>query len=370
MNGTENMSIPTVRPTSRVVSAELACYLDALHESRSRAARVQPITIHHMQMAGLTFCLRMSGPALEPAVLPALAHLSTATPHPKTEMPVITFDLWDTVATGILPPRPPFVPSDYCRYGQRAVIHDGPISIMHAPTVPLLFAYNRETRHGLFWTEDATALSIYERAAPLQTLFHWSLAEFGWQIVHAAAVGTETGGVLLIGNSGAGKSTTALSCLTTENSLRLLSDDKCLTRLDPGPQAFAAFSSGKIKADMLERLPQFKDRLQGWDDHYKAGKGLVYLYPDYAARLIGSFAIKALVIPRVTCQNQASIYPVSPGNAFLVLGPSTVIWLPGAESDNYRFTADLVRRIPCYQLDLARNSERNTDAILNLLAQL
>ena len=110
--------------------------------------------------------------------------------------------------------------------------------------------------------------------------------------------------MLLVGNTGAGKSTTALSCLA-QPDLCFLSDDKCLVRLDPAPQAFAAFSSGKIKADMLERLPQFRDKLRGWDDNYKAGKGLVYLYPDYADRLVTSFPIKALVLPTVTHQAQA-----------------------------------------------------------------
>ena len=118
---------------------------------------------------------------------------------------------------------------------------DGALALMDAPTDGQLFAYDRSSRHGYFWVEDAGQLSIYERAAPLQTLFHWALREFGWQVVHAAGVGTEAGGVLLIGATGAGKSTTALSCLAGDG-LRLLSDDKCLARLDPTPQAFAAYA--------------------------------------------------------------------------------------------------------------------------------
>jgi hypothetical protein len=240
---------------------------------------------------------------------------------------------------------------------------------MHALTAGQLFAYDLATRHGYFWVEDADQLSIYERAAPLQTLFHWALREFGWQIIHAAGVGTEAGGVLLIGATGAGKSTTALSCLTGER-LRLLSDDKCLARLDPAPQAFAAFSSGKIKTDMLARLPHFREKLRGWDDHVKAGKGLVFLHPDYAGRLITTFPIKALVIPQVTGQAQAALRPLPPGDAFRVFGPSTVIWLPGAEADNYRFTAELTRWLPCYRLDLALDPARNMAAVQNLLESL
>lgn len=340
-------------------------YIALCEQSFAHAAQRMPIVEYLMQIAEVTFRLCFAGRALEPAIMPALAHLERV--NINTSGPIVTLNLWDMASTGAVMPRPPFATDDYRRYGQRAVAYNDAISIMHAPTVPMLFAYNRDIRHGFFWTDDAGNLSIYERSAPLQTLLHWALSDFGWQIVHAAAVGSEQGGVLLIGNTGAGKSTTALSCLTTQNDLRLLSDDKCLARLNPSPQAFAAFSSGKIKADMLQHLPQFQDRLQGWDDSYKAGKGLVYLYPDYAKRLITTFAIKALVIPCVSCQKKATIRPIPAREAFRVFGPSTVIWLPGAEADNYRFTAELVRRLPCYQLDLALEPKRNTEAILNLL---
>jgi hypothetical protein len=93
-------------------------------------------------------------------------------------------------------------------------------------------------------------------------------------------------------------------------------------------------------------------------------------YPDYAERLITTFPIKALVIPRVTGQAEAALRPLPPGDAFRVFGPSTVIWLPGAEAESYRFTAELTRRLPSYQLDLALEPARNTDAILNLLEKL
>jgi hypothetical protein len=345
---------------------DLAVYLDRCADAFSQAARQQPIHEQPLQIGGVGLALRIAGATLAQATLPALAHLPAAD---AALAPAITLHLWDGAATGIRPPRPPFTPADYRRYGQRAVAHDGMCSLMHAPTAGQLFAYDRAAHHGFFWAEDAAQLSIYERAAPVQTLFHWALGEFGWQIVHAAAVGTAAGGVLLIGNTGAGKSTTALSCLTGDG-LRLLSDDKCLVRLDPAPQAFAAFSSGKIKADMLERLPHFREKLRGWDDHAKAGKGLVFLHPDYAERLITAFPIKALVIPRVTGQAAAALRPLPPGEAFRVFGPSTVIWLPGAEGENYRFTAELTRRLPCYQLDLATETQANVDAIRRLLEEL
>ncbi len=338
-------------------------YVEELRASLDPDRAESDLHVRDLDIAGITVRLRLAGQMAE-ALFPALAHLPNGVGNPH-----VVLEGWDTASTGIRPPHPPFTPEDYHRYGQRAVVYGESIALMHAPTTPILCAYDRKTRHGIFWTADATALSIYERAAPMQTLFHWALGEFGWQIVHAAAVGNETGGLLLIGGTGAGKSTTALSCLD-DSPLRFLCDDKCLVRLEPEPQVFALFSSAKIKGDMLARFPLLKERLQGWDAHFKAGKGLVFLHPDFSDRMIRSFPIQALLIPRVKRNEQAQLHPASPRKIFLALGPSTAIWLPGAEADNYRFTAELTRRLPCHQLDLALEPSRNTAALATLLEEL
>lgn len=62
--------------------------------------------------------------------------------------------------------------------------------------------------------------------------------------------------MLLIGNTGAGKSTTALTVLQ-QDRLRYLSDDKYLMQLEPEPRVFALFSLAKPNADVLERMPFF-----------------------------------------------------------------------------------------------------------------
>jgi hypothetical protein len=327
--------------------------------------------VHRLQISETFVELQIAGHLLAQVFLPALAHLlQLADDRP----PDITFHLWDGAETGIAPPPPPFTPAAYRRYGQRAVAYDGAFSLMHAPHAGLLYAYDQSSRQGYFWCRDAAQLSIYERAAPVQTLFHWALREYGWQVIHAAAVGTESGGVLLAGNTGAGKSTTALALLEQRNGhaspLRYLSDDKCLVRLSPQPEAFALFNSAKLKADMLARFPGFRSLIQGWDDAYKAGKSLAFLHPTYASRMIQRFPVAALITPRIAHLEQPCLTPAPGPDVFRVLGPSTVIWLPGAEADNYRFTANLVRTLPCYQLDLATEPTRNSAAMQDILEHL
>lgn len=340
----------------------LSDYLIQMQAAFEKAAHLQPVCDHMIRVADIPIRLRFVGPALEPAVLPALAHLKLG----GDSGPDITFHLWDAATTGVYPPRPPFAKGDYHRYGQRAMLDDGERVVMHAIGSEMLFAYDRLTRQGYFWTQDVARFSIYERAAPLQTLFHWALAEFGWQIVHAAAVGRAEGGLLLVGNTGAGKSTTTLASLAYEG-LSYLSDDKCLVRLESEPQAFGLYNATKLHADMLNHFPHLQPLVAGWDDEYKAGKSLAFLHPTYADQLIPSFPLKVILIPQIGHGLQPGLTPANTNAAFRVLGPSTIIWLPGAEASNYHFMAQLVQKLPCYFLNLSRQPRENVAAMTNAL---
>jgi hypothetical protein len=347
-----------------VNSLALEPYLSQLAQAfQQRFAQAAPKR-YHLRVAELLIEVRLLGEAMAATMLPALGHLLID--PPPTTAPDMVFNLWDGGGESLWPPPPTFSEADYHRYGHRAIAHEGPCSVLFAIAARHLFAYDRQTRQGYFFAADASQLNIYEQAAPLQPLFCWALAAYGWQLVHAAAVGSPAGGVLLIGSSGAGKSTTALSCLTAANP-RFLCDDKCLVRLTPEPQALALYSSAKLKADMLALLPHFRPLLKGWDDSGKANKGLVMLHPTYASQMVHRFPIKALLLPQVAHQTQASFHPVAPGEIFRQLGPSTVIWLPGAEADNYRFTAQLTRQLPRHRLALARDPMANAEAIHRLL---
>lgn len=325
---------------------------------------------YYLRLSGVVIAVRLANDDLARALLPALAHLAT---DALTCAADIVLDVFGGDAAGPIPP-PPFSAADYRRYGQRAAAQTDVCAVMHAPDAGMLFAYDYTTHHGICWIEDVTLLSIYERAAPLQTLFYWALRDFGWQVIHAAAVGLEAGGALLVGSTGAGKSTTALASLEQSNNhasaLRYLSDDKCLARLTPHAEAFALFNSAKLKVDMLAHFPAFLPLIQGWDDNYKVGKSLAFLYPTYAGKMIQCFPVRALIAPRIAHLKQPRLTLARASDMFRALGPSTVIWLPGAEADNYRFTAELVRTLPCYRLDLAIESARNIAAIQELLQSL
>lgn len=79
--------------------------------------------------------------------------------------------------------------------------------------------------------------------------------------------------------------------------------------------------------------------------------------------MVRSFPIRALILPRIAHATHPTLRAASPTEAFRVLGPSTVIWLPGAEAASFRFIGKLVQEPPCYFLDLASNPADNLPLI-------
>ena len=92
-------------------------YIALCEQSFAQAAQRMPIVEYLVQIAEVTFRLCFVGRALEPAILPALAHLESV----NTSGPIVTLNLWDKASTSAVMPRPPFAVGDYRRYGQRAV---------------------------------------------------------------------------------------------------------------------------------------------------------------------------------------------------------------------------------------------------------
>jgi hypothetical protein len=107
---------------------------------------------------------------------------------------------------------------------------------------------------GVYWLEDVCQIPYWEHGSPLQTILNWWTSNHHRQYVHAGAVGTSTGGVLLAGKGGSGKSTKALSCINSE--LTYASDDYCLVASEPTPYVYSLYNTAKLKgAADLQRFP-------------------------------------------------------------------------------------------------------------------
>ena len=166
--------------------------------------------------------IRFAGPSLVPLIIPAFEHLPVAPPSSAE----LTICVWDTVSTGLPMPPPPWILDDMLVRGEIQGFSKDPIRTAFHLGSNTLSILHKEQGVAVFWISDAASLPYYESAKPFRTILHWWMESRKEQLVHASAVGTPDGGVLMVGAGGAGKSTSALACL--ESDLKYLGDDHCL----------------------------------------------------------------------------------------------------------------------------------------------
>lgn len=310
---------------------------------------------------------RFVGSTLLAPLTRALAHLDSD----STGEPALTVYLaaGDEVE---LPPSPWELPRSGSPVGSdeetRSAVHlrddrvEGLLEVDHGA----ISLFDTTSSVGLFWAVSSERLAYYERGAPLRAIFYWWGLRHGWHMAHAGAVGTDRGGVLLVGKGGSGKSTAALACLGA--GLDYLGDNDVMIEAEPAPFAHGLYCSAKLEAGHLRRaLPHLASLLATtgpWND----GKGLFYVDHGAGHGLSAGFPLRAVLLPRVTGAPRTAITRVSGAQGLLALAPSTLFQLPGARQERLSHLARVLKRVPTYTLELGTNLDTIAPAILGLLA--
>ncbi len=324
------------------VEPRLLCdrFDDAYHAALDKMGCI----IRNYRIAGYTVRLAFAGPALVSLMTPALAHLAI----PDEETPNLTLYLWDGASTGIAPPQP-WTPADSALRGELPTFSNAQILTAIQPDVNAISLFDRSRRLGFYWIDSPSSLRTYERAAPLKILLNWWLRERGLAMIHAGAVGTEEGSVLLVGKSGAGKSTTTLACLNS--GLRYLADDRCLLSLAQEPQVYCVYNSAKLHLAQMERFPNLLAAVH--NEHETATeKALLYLQQVVPQQIADCLPIRAILLAKVAKTTTTSITPIQRREVLRDFITSTLVYQPGAAHEEVHMMTELVRRVPCYQLNL------------------
>lgn len=254
--------------------------------------------------------------------------------------------------------------------GELRYIHGGPIAAFYQPGPDLLSIVDLEANVAFYWKRDLTPPPYYEVGSPMRTLLHAWLIGKGVQFVHGAAIGTEAGGVLLAGKGGSGKSTSALACLNS--SLKYASDDYCMvTSPEDNPaRVYSLYNTAKLVGS--EDLTRFA----GLERHVwnpvrgPSDKVTIFLHQSFPEKIITDFPLRAILLPRVSGGVDTQIERCGEGAAAMALGPSSMAQLPHSGSRDLAFIARLVRRFPCYRLNVGTDLSQIPDAIGRLLEQL
>ncbi len=351
----------STKPNAMEAPKGAANFFEAVHQTFKRSEQVAG-SIHRFYSIGdYPVCLRFAGSALVPLITPALEHLAIP---PSTE-PALTICIWESDSSGLdTPPAPPWSWNDYIVRGEVHGYNDDRIhTAFHVNTLSMLDA-NLDL--GIYWVRSECQLPYYESGSPLLRILHWWMRRHGRQLIHAAAVGSAKGGVLLAGKGGSGKSTTALASINSD--LLYSGDDYCLVTADPEPYVYSVYSSGKVNAEDIERFPFLKPALSN-ADHLDTQKALYFFYKHFPGRISTRFPIRAILLPRVTGSPDTRLKKIPSSAGLLALAPSTIFQLPGAGDGAFRILADIVKKTPTYILEVGTNLSRISDTILKLLSE-
>ena len=312
-------------------------------------------------IAGYTVQLAFAGPALVPLLTPALAHLAI----PPVASPDLTLCLWDSASTGVQPPCA-WTKADVALRGEIPSCSNEQILTAVQNDVNALSVLDHVQQLGFFCIDSVHSLRAYERAAPLKVLLHWWLRGQGLVMIHAGAVGLADGAVLIVGKTGAGKSTTTLACLNA--GLRYLADDRCLLGLDPTPQAYCIYNSAKLHLAQMNCFPNLLPAVGNLAET-ATEKALIHVNEFAPAQIAPRLPIRAILLAHVAGTTATTLAPVSRMALLRDFVASTLVYQPGAVQQEVELMAALVRQVPCYQLNLGTDLAGIPPVIAQLIAQ-
>ena len=361
------------RPLRRAATAQGRQLLDRLDQSfTDDAATAGGIVEQWYEIGGEAICVRTIPEQDSERLRPALRHL--ALPEAPATGAGLTISAWN----GDMPSAPPMLANllqrlrrNWCTEcgprGEVLELHSSEISAIYNAGPNVLTVLDFERNRGWLLKLDDVAFPYWEVGSPFRFLLHEWFAPRGLQYVHAAAVGTARGGLLLVGKGGSGKSTTALLC--TAAGLQYAGDDYCL--IDPSREwAHSLYNTGKLKGpDDYARLPELKGLSTNPDSFERGGdgKGVYFLDEIWPDRVVAGMPLRAIVVPRITGRAASSVEPCSAFEALVAMLPSTAAQLPAASNDDCDRMVALAEKLPAYLLHLGSDIRGIPAALTTLL---
>lgn len=288
---------------------------------------------------GLRIKTRFAGQALVSASTQALSHLETVPGHDAD----LTICSWDSRESGVGLPPCPWPLDAFAADGNLRTLSDASIYAAVQPEIGALSVFCPDRGMAFYRIADAAKMPSREQASPFKAILHWWLREKGLIMIHAAAVGTEDGGALIIGHSGSGKSTASLSCL--ESGMSFLTDDRCLLSLKSGPRVHCIFNAAKLWPEQTNRFPKLFSKgsiaAQGQE------KALIFIHQSTPERLARELPIQIILLGQISGQTDTTLSQTSPVRVLRDLVPSSMIYQPGAAAEEMKQMAELVRLVPC-----------------------
>lgn len=184
-----------------------------------------------------------------------------------------------------------------------------------------------------------------------KAIFLWAMRH-KLLVLHAAAVGVEGHGVLIVGHGGTGKSTLTCSCLVDD--FDFISDDYCLLSLEGRRIAYPIYTNVSLNPDSLTMLPMFKPfeilPMQGEKGAFEISE----------SRIKPMLPVEAIILPQITEDSEPEIRLDVSNKALAQIVYSTT-WQLGRfqETEFVRKLSQRLLGMPVYRFNLTKDLLKN-----------
>lgn len=307
--------------------------------------------------------MRFASPELANKMTPALEHLEIA----KSQNPDLTIFIWDDYTTNSKMQPFPWADSPHKRQSFIiGMLNMEMIYMTYNAFEHILNVYDATSQTAFFWVPDARKVPSDELTSPIQNILHKFLMPKGAYLVHAGAVGTPCGGILLAGKGGTGKSTSVLGCLNSQ--LSYAADNCTLLTGGSNPTAYSLYSSARLHGQTLWRVPHVIPSVVN-TPNLKHEKAVMFLNQMWREKLISQFPLRAIFLPHVTSSLDTKLTPATTKDAIHALILSTVAQLPQTDPHTVQELIKIIQSVPAYHLELGTKMEQIPRVILKFLKE-
>jgi hypothetical protein len=342
-------------------AGELGASIDDLRASFARTVEDREVVEQTIRLADASIRLCFADGYLASQLGRAFAHLACE----SEDEPELTIYAWDAAAAGAVAPSLPALEPGSPRGTTVYSAAEGQ-QVVCRPALGQLSGYDRTTASAWFWCRSGRELPFWERAAPFRQILHWWLPERGTLFVHGAAVGYLSGGLLLVGAGGSGKSSCALSSLTSD--LLYAGDDYVAVQIEPEPRVVSLYCSGKLEPSHAELFPHLPPPSFAGDGTVEE-KSVFYVAERFPTRMCRGFPLRAIVAPRVQ-GSTPRVGELPAAQALAALAPSTLLQLVPGGQEALSAMAGLLRRVPAFRLEVGGPIEELPRALQQLLREV
>lgn len=337
-------------------AAQIYNRLAATFEQIRAGAFVEDKTL---QIAGCLVRLRTTTPALREQVLRPLVCPVNGVSSPAD----FTVDLVDLGEQPL--PALPWLPQHTSSEQETSEYQEGPFLFTRHGDV-LLTALNQEDGRTVGLVHDPTHWPLRHYKQSIFITLYQHLRRRGLYLIHASAIGQGDRAVLVAGPSGAGKTTTMLTCVAA--GFQFLGDDTTLLQRTPTGafDVIALLSTLDVTDKTMAWFPELAPYLSPQRSH--TGKRQIILSEAFPNSVTFHGQVSAILAPEITGQAHTSLAPANK-TALLsdLLFYSVDLQDAALARQHLEFLAQALEQIPVYRLLLGSDRQQIPQVIAEIL---